>query len=593
MLDLLSTEIVKGLTGIARDIIGKRLIAYNDNLAKHSTDTPKTHPIVSEHNFKTRLQRHISDIRQWSAHSSFFDLMRRRDVDRIYVDLETYLIPIGSHMSGVERLKTRPLMQCLLQSNSHCVLLGQPGAGKTTSIQKLCVNYFSTGKVLLNHDIPIVVRLRDVSTSRAEMPLFEQISQIIGLDIHGIPWNEAQNRFSRELPYIKRDIVLQQLDFLRAALLIDGLDEVADDKCKANVISDIRTLALGLRNARMILTCRSGEYGKEVENMEKYEISSLSKQQIQSFAVKWLGDEDSANRFLNQVGGSPFADTAIRPLTMAHLCAIYERLGQIPDEPRSIYRKIIYLLLEEWDSQRSIRRQTKYSKFTIDRKFDFLSALAYQLTALEKRSQFSTEVLEELYGRLCARFALPHGESKSVAKELESHTGLLIQSGYQSYEFAHKSLQEYLTAEYIVRLSPLSSISEKLPLMPEELAIAVSLSSSPGDYLADIVFAHLEKQHLDNSYYEALLSRIIIEKPDFSTSQSAILVAAFIMTKFPKDQRLPIFFRNIFTPGATKILNHFYSDKIDKTDHFKYIGPRRDHYELLPQFLTVSKSLLN
>ncbi len=45
--------------------------------------------------------------------------------------------------------------------------------------------------------------------------------------------------------------------------------------------------------------------------------------------------------FTEQIKKSPFADTAIRPLTIAHLCAIFERAGRIPDKPKTFYRKIV------------------------------------------------------------------------------------------------------------------------------------------------------------------------------------------------------------------------------------------------------------
>ena len=48
----------------------------------------------------------------------------------------------------------------------------------------------------------------------------------------------------------------------------------------------------------------------------------------------------------------------------------------------------------------------------------------------------------------------------SVIAELESHTGLFIQSGFDQFEFAHKSLQEFLTAEYLVKLPSIPTRKE-------------------------------------------------------------------------------------------------------------------------------------
>ena len=75
----------------------------------------------------------------------------------------------------------------------------------------------------------------------------------------------------------------------------------------------------------MILTARTGEFTYHIEKMTAYEIAPLSKEQIAKFATAWLPTAEGAT-FLSQVEHSPFADTAIKPLTLAHLCAIFERV---------------------------------------------------------------------------------------------------------------------------------------------------------------------------------------------------------------------------------------------------------------------------
>lgn len=51
-------------------------------------------------------------------------------------------------------------------------------------------------------------------------------------------------------------------------------------------------------------------------------------------------------------------------------------------------------------------------------------------------------------------FGLPREDAAKVAGELESHTGLFVQSAYDIFEYSRKSLQEYLTAEFVVKLPP-------------------------------------------------------------------------------------------------------------------------------------------
>ncbi len=141
-----------------------------------------------------------------------------------------------------------------------------------------------------------------------------------------------------------------------------------------------------------------------------------------NFALKWLGNKSKAENLIKEIQNSPFADTAIRPLNLAHLCAIYERIGKIPDKPKTVYKKIINLLLEEWDEQRSVKRNSSYANFETDRKFEFLSNLSFMLTTSLNRSVFSSADLIKVYKKIHKDFGLEADEMKQVVNELETHT---------------------------------------------------------------------------------------------------------------------------------------------------------------------------
>ena len=138
--------------------------------------------------------------------------------------------------------------------------------------------------------------------------------------------------------------------------MFDGFDEIVAASRRDAVVSKLGTATRQLERSSIILTSRTGEFNYHIDNMSQFEIKPLSRPQISSFASRWLGQDDGES-LLVQLDNSPYNDAAIRPLTIAHLCAIYERVGRIPDKPKTVYKKIINLLLEEWDEQRSIKRQ--------------------------------------------------------------------------------------------------------------------------------------------------------------------------------------------------------------------------------------------
>ena len=386
-------------------------------------------------------------------------------------------------------------------------------------------------------DIPLLVRLRDVNpaTKVADIPeklsdddlLISRLQNLIGLRIT-YPADLAgdENRTARRI--LRDRIVIDFLDSMKALLVFDGFDEIVAKTRKDAVVAQLRTLALQLEQSRIVLTSRTGEFNYHIDNMTQVELKPLSRRQVADFASIWLGPE-SGERLLAQIAKSPYRDTAIRPLTIAHLCAIYERAGRIPDKPKTVYRKIVNLLLEEWDEQRSVKRESAYANFEVDRKSEFLANLAYELTMSVKRSAYTKEDLIAAYAAIYDNFGLPSGDAAKVANELESHTGLFLQSGYDTFEFSHKSLQEFLTAEFIVRLPAVPSERLTLLRLPNELAIATAISSRPSQYFSHLVLDRFETFGPPFRFIRAFVTRLLLESPDFEKSPAvgAALIALY------------------------------------------------------------------
>lgn len=297
-------------------------------------------------------------------------------------------------------------------------------------------------------------------------------------------------------------------------------------------MSDLNFYAERLSKARFILTTRTGEFNIRLPNTRDFEFAPLSKAQLQKFALQWLGDERKATDLIDQIEKSPFADTALRPLTLAHLCAIFERVGRIPPKPKTVYRKVVALLLEEWDEQRGIERLSKYANFELDRRMEFLAHLAFELTLSPGSGEFSTERLKQVYGRICGNFDLDRSQAKKVVAELESHHGLFLESGFQRYQFAHKSLQEFLAAEYIVRLPAILTDPKTILRLPNELAIATSISSNSSLYLSNFVFQVLVRAQLPREFYETFITRLVQEKPEFYSERYVVFALAVLYSKY-------------------------------------------------------------
>ena len=485
---------------------------------------------IDEDRTLANLIRNQSTVSEWSKSVSFKDLKGPKRVSEVYVELDAYVTPRGLHFDEVESSDKVLVESALLDTSGHKILLGGPGAGKTTSMKRI------SGMLLENSSsgddrsaIPILLRFRDF---RPRDSLIGLLSSFLGINIKGLDEQQAP-KANNEITELLEEIRVEILDELDLLIVLDGFDEYQFASDKGQIINEFRHLCRLMKKSKLVLTCRTGEFNYSVDGANTFELSPLSQEQVIEFAENWLKSKADVESFVHSVSESPFADTAIRPLALAHLCAIYERIGKVPDTPKTIYRKLVTLLVEDWDQQRSITRNSNQPNFDTTQKFDFLCSLAYHLTIYVQKSSFTIEEILTGYRSCAPDFGLPPGDARAVIGEIEDHTGLFVQAGFETFEFAHKSIQEYLTAEHIVRLPNLDHISPLVLMsLGSELAIAVAISSKPGLYLSELTLAKLNALtfELPVSFFDAFVSRMVLEKPVLAPSKHVTLSLVSILS---------------------------------------------------------------
>jgi hypothetical protein len=487
------------------------------------------------------LNYHLTGVKNWSGEISFSDLKRSKSTLEVFIDLDLFVYPRRIRIDENEEISKIPLAKLFKKEQNHIALLGQPGSGKTTSMKHLCQSILLDDKFFPElFDFPILLQLKDYnrlpkSSDSKKCIIFNSLFDLLGLKVE-----TKDSQDEEQIRNIKEKVVTEVLNNIKALVILDGFDELQFYNRRETIIHEIGQLVKTVESSRIIITSRTADFHYSLEKLSVYELCPLNDIQIQHFAHKWLKNNDSADRFLLAIRNSPFYDTTIRPLTIAHLCAIFERVDKIPDKPKTVYKKIINLLLEEWDEQKNVRRQSLYSGFEIDRKFEFLASLAFILTTSKFNVSFSKQDIENAYFKIYQDFDLQKSEAIKVVSELESHTGLFIQAGYHQYEFAHKSLQEYLTAEYIVKLPTIPNQRSVLIRLPDELAIAVTISSSPSAYFIELINNRLIPHKFNYKFIKSFINRLIVEKPDFNSIEevgiSALLLYSAYLNSLSQDE---------------------------------------------------------
>lgn len=516
------------------------------------------------------LENHLNELRIWCKEVRLRAFNgSSRDLKKSYIELDTYLNPVSSQISLLERKNKEKLINAINSTQMHCVILGGSGAGKTTSMKNLCLSVLENSGPT-KYSFVVRILLRNLTHDTSKTPIKDTLKDLIGFHFER---DESFEKGMSEVALGKAYAAF--LDSLQCLVIIDGFDEIVKHETKDYVFREFKFYCSQMSKTKLILTSRTGEIKSDIPNAIFYEISKLDNHQIVEFAKKNLGE--NAEGFLKSIEKSPYFDTAVRPLLLAQLAAIYEKHGFIPEKPKRIYQMILELLIIDWDIQNSVIRLSNFSDFEKYNKEEFLSNLAFRLTCDGIRGEFNFTVFENICAQLSETFSFPNDKNSilKIADELESHTGILFKCRVNNYEFSHRSIQEYLTALYISKLPSSKSLLEvigehkKILYLGSELAMATAISSAPKVYFSELFLELPKSIKLDRVFIDQYIERLIDECVVFSGNSKTFSLAVFVVLNHGITH--------------TNVCEEFYKF-IDHIFEYKEIALIGEHYELDEQY---------
>lgn len=529
--------------------------------------------VETEADVPERLQRHLVMVNKWRNNIHPLGLSNDGEILDESIEL-SYSIPRSFRATKTSGAVINE--DNLINTNQSVVILGDPGSGKTTTLQRIATQLLIRDSIS-QCDIsqyPILVRLREFKSSDR---LTQRISDIVGIKyerkaitktriIRDDRGNKKKENYE-EIELLSGEkslgsVLIEFIDKTNAMVLVDGLDE-APSESTAAIRQELANLSLHCQTAKFCVTCRSGDYLTVIEGFNNFEITPLSMFQIEEISNILLNGNSG---FVRELESKPYNDLAARPLFLGLLLLHYKEAEYLPEKPIEIYEKIIALSLEKWDRTRGVKRKSKYRGFHTQQKIRYLSEVAYLLTYRFEKRAFSNTDLISVYQLISDKYELPKDQCELVVKELESHTGLIVE-GYSGYfEFSHLSLQEFLCAYYLVRNPYTSLLPDYLSKYPAPLAIAVALSGDASIWFANLIIGnHSGFGNTSMEATEVLIDRILIEKPFFSKSKELgmALIHILLNIKYAALDNLRSLFDmpNVFE-SLVESLKHY----ISKTD---------------------------
>ncbi|MFE6913919.1 NACHT domain-containing protein [Streptomyces rubiginosohelvolus] len=374
---------------------------------------------------------------------------REWDLDTAYLSLEAQAQDRAAPGPPLPRR-----IDDLLADRPRVLLRGDAGAGKTTLLWWLAAH--ASARTLddalapLNGLVPFVVPLRTLRARGVTFPRPAELSGAAGLAVDTAPEGWAG----------------RVLEAGRALLLVDGLDEVPPEE-REQAHEWLSQLLRRYPETRCVVTVRPLAVEPDwlrSEGFAELRLLPMRNEDIQAFVASWhraarLSEQDDAERLdelerdlSHQFDQNPtLRDLARTPLLCAVICALHRlRDGLLPETRWKLYRSALEMLLGHRDDRRRLG-QPEGVGLEVEEHTQLLQRIAVWLVR-EGQSEFTRpQALRQLRRALAGMERVSvQGPPEKILTHLLNRSGLLQEHGDDTYQFIHRTFQDYLAAKELV-----------------------------------------------------------------------------------------------------------------------------------------------
>ena len=435
-------------------------------------------------------------------------------------------------------LETIPALEAATK-HSKLMLLGKPGAGKTTFLQYLALQCIR--EKFKADCIPVLISLRAFVVQGKECQDFSLLGYL--------------ERFWRNY-----DLSLEQIKTLlqqgKVLILLDGLDEIPQEY-ERQIVGQIQQFSQLYYQNSLIITCRLAGQQYRFNGFTYVELADFNPAQVEIFAQRWFvataGDartgDTKARQFLEQLqnkNNQAIRELVSTPILLNLICSVFQERLSFPDKRARLYREGLDILLVRWDRSRGIEREQAYHNLALADKIKLLSHIA--AVNFQQGNYFleTDRLLQTIADYLEASLDSDSDpetlrlDSKAILRAIEVQHGLLVERARGIYSFSHLTFQEYLTARKIVSTANSDELNDSLRHLATHLTnpqwrevILLTASMLPNaDYLMQQLKLQVDAILKEDSKLQEFLQFIEAKEKALSLPYKPAAVRAFYFSLF-------------------------------------------------------------
>jgi formylglycine-generating enzyme required for sulfatase activity len=432
-------------------------------------------------------------------------------LDSVYIDLDTTLNVKAEDLEAVRKGKKKgfkdielakeqpdisiatrdnenkivplPILDAVI-ATSKVVLLGDPGAGKSTFARKLLglqaavqLGHISGVRGIATHLLPILIVLRELVPYLAELQIDElsrerQKETLLQVVLSYLTEELKRDNATDFVPLMQR-----ALESGEVLIVLDGLDEVPH-ALRMLVRRAVSAMLTEYRLERLVITSRIRSYiGEAVfENIPTFTLREFDRDKIRGFISGWYRVQVEMGRVLEKDRQDRIDDLftaaisrdlheiSSNPMMLTSMAIIHQKEIGLPRERVRLYKLVVDVLITRWQKYKLGEGKLAPSRALLEflkdenRLLSALENLAYkaQSAGIENKKTADLSRMDALATLEAREYLGDPGLVSEFLDYVDQRSGLLRGNGGElnkptSYSFPHRTFQEYLAGCYMVR----------------------------------------------------------------------------------------------------------------------------------------------